>query len=77
MCTGIKIESLFLLLSIKKDKQTTSLMVKIDKAKIENLLMKKKLVLNQTLYTYIIYNSTYKVKQCFKCYEYSYIFVHC
>lgn len=45
-------------------------MIKVDIAKMANLLIEKELVLNHILYGYIRYNSTYKIKQYFKYYEY-------
>ena len=67
MCTGIKIESLFWLSSIKNDRQTASLVVEVDNAKMANLLIEEGLVLDHILYGCMRYNPTCKVKQCFKC----------
>lgn len=77
MCTGMKIKSFFWLLSTKKDGQTTLLVIEVDDAKMANLLIEKRLVLDYTLQRCMRYNPTCKVKQCFKCYEYSHISVHC
>ena len=77
MCTGMKIESLFWLSSIKKDRQTASLVVEVDDAKMANLLIEEGLVLDHTLHGCMRYNPACKVKQCFKCYEYGHVSVHC
>lgn len=77
MCTGIKIKSLFWLSSIKKDRQTTLLVVEVDNTKITNLLIEKRLILDHTLNRYMRYNPACKVNQCFKYYKYSHVLVHC
>lgn len=43
MYTSIKIKSFFWLSSIKKDRQTASLIIEFDNAKLANLLIKKRL----------------------------------
>lgn len=75
MCTGKKIESLFWLTSVKKDRQTVSLMVEVDDAKMANMLIEEGLVLDHTLHGCIRYNPACKIKQCFKCYEFSHVSV--
>ncbi len=77
MCIGIKIESLFWLSSSKKAKQAASLVIAVDDAKMANLLMEEELILNHTLHGCIRYNPACKIKQCFKCYEYGHVSVHC
>ncbi len=77
MCTSMKIESLFWLSLIKKDRQTASLVIEIDNVRMENLLIEEGLVLDYTLYGCMRYNFICKVKQCFKCYEYDHVSVHC
>lgn len=76
ICISIKIENFFQPSSIKKDKQTTSLVVKINNAKIANILIKKWLALDHTLYRYIRYNLAYKIKQSLKYYKYSHVLVY-
>lgn len=76
MCIGIKFESFFQLSSIKKDRQTALLVIKIDNAKITNLLIEKWLALDHILHKYIRYNLACKVKQSFKYYEYSHVLVY-
>lgn len=73
----MKIEILFWLSSSKKDKQTASLVVKVDDAKMANLLIEEGLVLDHTLHRCIRYNLACKIKQCFKCYKYGHVSVHC
>lgn len=51
--TGIKIQSLFWLLSVKNDMQIALLIIEIDNTKMVNLLINKKLVLDHILYEYI------------------------
>lgn len=41
---------------------TLLLVSEINNIKIANILIKKRLILNQTLYRYIKYNPTYKIK---------------
>ena len=77
ICTGIKIKNLFWLSSIKKEKQITSLVFEIDNAKIANLLIEERLVLDRILHGCMTYNSACKVKQYFNCYKYCYISVYC
>lgn len=48
MCTGMRIESIFWLSPIKKDKQTASLVIEVDDAKVANLLIEEGLVLDHT-----------------------------
>ncbi len=73
----MKIESLFWLSSSKKYKQTASLVIEVDDAKMANLLIEEKLVLDHTLHGFIRYNPTCKMNQYFKCYEYGHLSVHC
>lgn len=72
----MKIESLFWLSLIKKNRLITSLVVKINNAKMANLLVKEGLVLDHILYRCMRYNLVYKVKKCFKYYKYSYVLVY-
>lgn len=60
--TSMKIESLFWLSAIKKDRQTASSVIKVDDAKMANLLIKERLVLDQTLHRSMRYNPAYKIK---------------
>lgn len=41
------------------------------------MLIEEELVLDHTLHRCMRYNPACKVKQYFKCYEYSHVFVHC
>ena len=52
-------------------------MIKINNAKMANLLIKDKLVLDHILHRYMKYNPTCKVKQCFKYYGYDHVSVYC
>lgn len=52
-----------------------SLIVEIDNAKMANLLIEERLVLDPIRYRCIRYNPACKIKQCFKCYEYSYVLI--
>ena len=42
-----------------------------------NMLIKEGLVLDHTLYGCMRYNPTYRIKQCFNCYKYGHVSVHC
>lgn len=77
ICTNIKIESLFWLLSIEKNRQIVSLVIEVDNVKMANPLIEEELVMNHILYKCIRYKFACKVKQCFKYYEYGYILVYC
>lgn len=63
MCISMKIESLFWLSSIRKDKKTASLVLEVNNAKMANLLIEERLVLDHTLHRCIRYNLACKVKQ--------------
>ena len=73
----MKIESIFWLLALKKNRRTLSLVVEVDDAKIANMLIEEGLVLDHTLHGYMRYNPAYRIKQCFNCYEYGYVLIHC
>ena len=73
---NIKIENLFWLSSIKKDRQKVLLVIKVNNAKMANLLIEEKLVLDHILHICIRYNLICKIKQCFKYYEYGHILVY-
>ena len=77
MCAGMKIESIFWLSALKKDKRTLSLVIKVDDAKMANMLIEEGLVLDYILHGYIRYNPAYKIKQYFNCYKYGHVLVHC
>ncbi len=77
MCAGMKIKNFFWLSSTKKDRQTASLVIEVDDAKMANLLIEEGLVLDHTLHGCMRYNPACKVKQCFKYYKYSHVSVHC
>ena len=77
MCTGMKIESLFWLTSVKKDRQKASPVDEVDNAKMANMLTEEGLVLDHTLHGCIRYNPACKIKQYFKCYKYGHVSVHC
>lgn len=77
MCAGMKIESLFWLSFTKKNRQTTLLLIEVNDAKMANLLIEERLVLDYTLHGCMRYNPACKVKQCFKYYKYGHVSVHC
>lgn len=77
MCARIKIKSIFWLSEGKKGRQTVLLVVKVDDAKMANILIEEGLVLDHTLHRCIRYNPACKIKQCFKCYKYGHVLVHC
>lgn len=77
MYTGIKIQSLFWLSLIKKNKQIALFVVELDNEKIANLLIEEKLVLNDTLHRCMRYNPTCKIKQYFEYYKYVHVLVYC
>ena len=77
MCTGMKIESIFWLSTLKKDKRTSSLVIEIDDAKMANTLIEEGLVLDHTLHGCMRYNPACRIKQCFNCYKYGHVSVHC
>lgn len=62
ICRNIKIESLFWLLSIEKNRQIVSLVIKVDNVKMANLLIEEELVMNHILYKCIRYKFACKVK---------------
>lgn len=74
--TSINIESLFWLSLIKKERQTASLVIEVDNAKLANQPIEERLFLNHTLYRCMKYNLAYKVKQFFKCYKYGHVSVY-
>lgn len=74
--TGMKIESIFWLSALKKDRSTSWLIIGIDNTKMANILIKEGLVLNDTLHGCIRYNLAYRIKQYFNCYKYSHVLVH-
>ena len=77
ICTWMKIESIFLLSLLKKDKRTSSLVIEVDDAKMTNTLIEKGLVLDHTLHGCMRYNLGFRIKQCFNCYKYGHVSVHC
>ena len=77
MCAGMKIESIFWLSVLKKDRRTLLLVIKVDNAKMANILIKEGMVLDHTLHGCKRYNPTCRIKQCFNCYEYGHIWVYC
>lgn len=77
ICISIKIESIFWLSMLKKDKHISSIIIEVDNAKIANILIEKRPVLNYILHRYIKYNLACKIKQYFNCYKYGNISVHC
>ena len=77
MCTGMKIESIFWLSSLKKDRRTALLVIEVDDAKMANMLIEEVLVLDHTLLGCMRYNPACRIKQCFNCNEYSHVSVHC
>ena len=76
MCTGMKIESIFWLSSLKKDKRTLSLVIEVDDPKIANTLIEEELVLDHTLHGCMGYNSSCRIKQCFNYYKYGHVSVN-
>ena len=77
MCAGMKIESIFWLSALKKDRRTSSLVIEVDNAKMANMLIEEGLVLDHTLHGCMRYNPACRIKQCFNCYEYGHVSVHC
>ncbi len=77
MCAGIKIESIFWLSTWKKNRRTSSLVVEVADAKMTNMLIEEGLVLDHTLQRCMRYNPACRMKQCFNCYRYGHISVHC
>lgn len=59
ICANIKIESIFQLFALKKNKRILLLIIKIDNAKMANMLIKEGLVLD---YICIRYNFAYKIR---------------
>lgn len=62
MCAGIRIETIFWLSVLRKDKHILSLVIEVDNAKIANMLIVKELVLNHTLHRCMRYNPACKIK---------------
>ena len=77
MYAGMKIESIFWLSTLKKDRRSSSLVVEVDDAKMANMLIEEGLVLDHTLHGCMRYNPACRIKQCFNCYEYGHVSVHC
>ena len=73
----MKIKNIFWLFTLKKNRRTLSLIIKVDKVKITNILIEEGLVLNHTLYKYILYNLAYKIKQYLNFYKYGQVLVYC
>lgn len=73
----MKIESIFQLSALKKDRRSLSLVIEVANAKMANMLIKKGLVLDHTLDEYMRYNPICRIKQYFNCYEYGHVSVHC
>lgn len=57
----IKIENIFWLFILKKNKRTLPLVTKIDKTKMTNILIEEDLVLDQNLHRYMRYNLGYRI----------------
>ena len=51
--------------------------IELDDAKVANILIEDGLVLDHTLYECMRYNPAYRIKQCFNCYEFGHVLVHC
>ena len=62
MCTGMKIESIFWLSTLKKDKRIASLVIEIDDAKMTNTLIEEGLALDHTLHGCMRYNPACRIK---------------
>lgn len=62
ICARIKIESIFWLFILKKVRRSLSLVIKVDNAKIVNMLIENALVLDHTLYKCVRYNFTCKIR---------------
>lgn len=77
MCTRMKIEGMFWLFALKKDRRTASLVIEIDHAKMANTLIEGGLVLDHTLHGYMRCNPASRIRQCFNCSKYSHVLVHC
>lgn len=77
MCAGKKIESIFWLSTPKKDRRTSSLVTEVADPKMANILIEEGLVLDHTLHGCMRYNPACRMKQCFNCYEYGHVSVHC
>ncbi len=60
----MKIESIFGLTALKKDKRTLSMVTKVDEAKMTNTLIEERLVLDHTLNGCMRYNPASRIKQC-------------
>ncbi len=62
MCAVMKIESIFWLSVLKKDRRILSLVIEVDVAKIANILVEEGLVLDHTLHGCMRYNPAYRIK---------------
>lgn len=56
ICTGMKIEGIFWLSALKKDRRTASLALEVDDAKMANTLIEEGLGLDHTLHGCMRYN---------------------
>lgn len=77
MRAGIKIENIFWLFALKKDKYALLLVVEVDNAKMTNMLIEKRLVLDHILHRCMRYNLAYRTTQYLNYYKYGYILVYC
>ncbi len=62
MCAGMKIESIFWLSALKKDRRISSLVIEVDDAKMANMLIEEGLVLDHTLHGCMRYNPACRIK---------------
>lgn len=76
ICANIKIENIFWLFILKKNKHTLSIIIKVNNAKMTNMLIQKKLFLDHILHRYMRNNFIYRIKQYFNFYKYDYILVY-
>ena len=60
---GMKIESIFWLSALKKDRRILLLVFEVDNVKMANILIEERLVLDHTLHRFMRYNLTYRIKQ--------------
>ena len=77
ICAGMKIEGIFWLSILKKNRRTSSRVIEVNNAKMANMLIEEVLVLDHTLHGCMKYNLTCRIKQCFNCYEYGHVSVYC
>lgn len=77
MYADIKIESIFWLFALKKDRYISSLVIKIDNVKIANIVIKEKFVIDYILHECMRYNLICRIKQYFNCYKYDHVLVYC